>query len=185
MCCEGLIYCCWRRSVLVSCGITAGGLYRQVSLLYSGGNVLCPPQNVSAPPRHQSEGRRQKICFQTRSSFACVVCWNASPAVIILTMGMKLWSNLPVCAIVTAVYLVYDVQEDWEWLELAALHYMHTSTCGRVIKYNFMTTAFTLGLILLLGQLPTRLHTIWREYSRYLKELMIFGDCWLFISCNH
>ena len=136
MCYEGLIYCCCRRSVVVSCGITAGAPYLQVSWLYSGGNVLCPLRNVSAPPLRQSEGKRQKICFQTHSSFTHVVRWNASPAVII-TVGMKLWSNLPGCAIVTAVHLVCDVREDCEWLELGALRYMYTSTWGRVMNINF------------------------------------------------
>lgn len=92
-------------------GVTPGAPCLQVSLLCCGGNALCLPQNVSAPPLLQSEkkAKRQNICFQTHASFTHVH-WNVSPAVIILTVGMKLSSNLPVCAIECAIHLAGDVE---------------------------------------------------------------------------
>ncbi len=122
MCCVGLIHCRSRCLTLVSSGVTAGAPYLQVSLLYFGGSALYPPRNVSAPPLPRSEENRKKDKRFVRRHIHHLhtLHWNVSPAFIIIPVGFKLQSNLPVRAIVMATYLLD------ESLKLGqALQFMH------------------------------------------------------------
>lgn len=103
MCCVGLIYCCRRLTTLVSSGITAGAPDLQVSLLYSGGNALCPLQNVFAPLLRWSEENRKnnkRFLFQTCSSFTRIMHWNVFPCCYYINRGLEAliqFTNLCYC----------------------------------------------------------------------------------------